>query len=134
MNHSQSFRLGMDGVDAFGIVYFGRYWDWYEQTFEGLLAAADHPLTSMLDSGVGLPVVHTEMDYRHALRLGDEVIATLTLQSVGTRSVRFAASFHDHDGNLAAEARVIHAFTAVGMGPADAPDWLRALASDPAGT
>lgn len=132
MEHSESFRLGMDGVDAFGIVYFGRYWDWYEQAFEGLLAAAGHPLEAMLERGVGLPVVHAELDYRNAIRLGDHVTATVTLERVGTRSVAFAATFDDQDGNVTAEGTVIHAYSAIGMGPADAPDWLRALAREPA--
>lgn len=132
MQHSQTFRLGMDGVDAFGIVYFGRYWDWYEHTFEGLLAGAGHPLPAMLEEGVGLPVVRSEMDYRRALKLGEEVTATLTIAHVGTRSVRFQALFRDRAGDVTAEGVVVHAYTAVGMGPAEAPDWLRQLVAEPA--
>lgn len=127
MRHEETFRLGMDGVDGFQIVYFARYWDWYEHTFEGFLAAAGHALQDLLGAGVGVPVVHAEMDYRRPLRLGDLVRVEVVLAEVGHRSCRFLVTYRDEQGDITAEGEVVHTFAAVGMGPADAPSWLAAL-------
>lgn len=126
--HVERYRLGMDGVDAFGIVFFAQYWRWHQATIEGLFEAAGHPLAAMFASGVGLPVVHAEIDYHHPLRLSDWVEATVRVVRCGDRSVEFETEFVQDGGPTVARSRTVQVATSTSMGPAAVPSWLREMA------
>ncbi|MEW6470761.1 MAG: acyl-CoA thioesterase [Actinomycetota bacterium] len=126
MIHRQTFKLGLDGVDAFGIIYFGQYQHWFQQAQEGLLEDAGHALREILDGGLGFPIVHFEMDFFRPLRLSDTVEAECRLLEAGKRSLRFCVRFFDPTGHLAAEARSVQVATGADFSPRPVPDWLRA--------
>lgn len=121
-------RLHLDGVDAFGIVYYARYWDWYEHTFEQLLSDLGHPLAELLGEGIGFPAVHAEIDYTTAALLGDLVRCELRPVGAGGRSLRLRARFSNGDGEQLAVASTVHVATRRDRTPAALPDWLRAAA------
>lgn len=133
MRHDETFRLAMGDVDAFGIVFFARYWEWYEQAFEGLFAAGGHPFADLIAGGVGLPLVHAEIDYRQPLRLGDLVTAGIALRGVGGRSCRFETVFSDQEGRITAVAATVHVAAKIGMGPTPLPGWMSELVEPEAG-
>ena len=120
-------RLHLGGVDAFGIVYYSHYWDWYQQAFENLLRASGHPLPEILATGQGFPVVHAEIDYRRTLRLGQTVDCELWVTSVGGRSLRLAGQFTDGEGHVLATAATVHVSLARDGGPRDMPEWVHGL-------
>lgn len=118
--------LGLDGVDAFGIVYFSRYWDWYQHAFEILLEELGHPLRGLIDEGLGMPVVHADIDYRRALLLGERVTCEVWPVAAGRSSLRMAGRFTDVDGELLAVAGTVHVVTAKdALKSTEMPVWLR---------
>lgn len=79
-------------VDAAGIVYYPRFFDYYHCAFEDLFAAT-HGLPYprwISERRVGFPTVHVEADFRAPLRYGEDVITTVTIARLGARSVAFA--------------------------------------------
>jgi YbgC/YbaW family acyl-CoA thioester hydrolase len=118
----------MESVDAVGIVFYAAYWLWYEQVFEGFVAAASgSSWREVLDSGLAMPVVHTAIDYLLPLRLSDGVTVELRLVKTGRRSVEFEARFQDHEGDLVAVARAVHLVTTRrDLATAAIPSWLSA--------
>lgn len=124
MIYRETFRLGMSGVDAFGIVYYTKYWEWFGSGVEGLLEAAGKPLQDIMRSGLGFPVAHAEIDYHAPTRLGDRVDMTLELTAVGRRSLHYSAEFHCN-GRLVASASTVQVAVATDGGPATVPRWLR---------
>lgn len=129
MVHRQTFRLGMSGVDAFGIVYYTKYWEWFGEGVEALLEAAGHPLRDVMGSGLGFPVAHAEIDYHAPTHLGDRVDMTLELTRVGRRSVHYAAEFHC-EGRLVASAVTVQVAVSTDGEPAEVPAWLREAFGD----
>lgn len=120
-------RLHLGGVDAFGIVYYSRYWDWYQQAFEDLLRASGHPLPELLADGQGFPAVHAEIDYRRTLRLGETVDCELWAGSVGRRSLRLSARFTSGDGHILADAGTVHVSLGRNGEPRAMPEWVHGL-------
>lgn len=135
MIHRQAFPITMESVDAVGIAFFGAYWNWYESAFEGFIAAASgSSWRETLASGMAMPVVHAEIDYRQPLRLSGEVTVQVRLTEVGSRSIHFHADFLNDSGKLVAEARTVNVVVgANGMNEVDMPQWLfEAIEKDPA--
>lgn len=131
MVHRQKFKLGLDGVDAFGIVYFGQYCRWFQHALEGLFADAGHELGEIIDDGLGFPMARFEIEFHKPLRLSEVVEAECSVLATGKRSVRFLVRFFDARGDLTAEARSVQVATRVDFTPDSVPDWLRDLVDMP---
>jgi acyl-CoA thioesterase FadM len=120
----------MESVDAVGIVFFPAYWIWYEQAFEGFIATiSGRTWGDVVRSGLGIPVVHAEIDHLKPVHLSDKLRIDLGLLRTGRRSVEFEARYLDDDNEPVAMAHTVHVVTTRGdLGEAVMPDWLRAVA------
>jgi 4-hydroxybenzoyl-CoA thioesterase len=121
----------MESVDPVGIVFFPAYWIWYEQAFEGFIAAiSGHTWGDVVRSGLGIPIVHAEIDHLTPVHLSDDLRIELRLLRTGRRSVEFEAKYVGPDGEPVAVARTVHVITTRGdLGEAQMPGWLRDAAA-----
>lgn len=79
--HALSVRF--QDVDAAGVVFFARFFDYVHAAYEQFLAHAGHPLPEVLrDRTWVAPLVHAEADYLHPVGYGDH----LTISLVGASS------------------------------------------------
>ena len=134
MTHRQVFPVTMTSVDAVGIVFFGAYWDWFESTFEGFVAAASGlSWRQLLASGLAMPVVHAEIDYKQPLRLSEKVTVEMRLTKVGSRSVHFQGDFRNDGEDLVAQASTVNVVVrSDDMNELEMPRWLiEAIERDP---
>lgn len=134
MTHRQVFPITMTSVDAVGIVFFGAYWDWFESTFEGFVAAASGiSWQQMLASGLAMPVVHAEIDYMHPLRLSEQVTVEMRLTKVGSSSAHFQADFRNGGEDLVAQASTVNVVVrGEDVNEIEMPRWLiEAIERDP---
>ena len=70
------FEVLFQHVDAAGIVFFGRMFEYFHDAYVATLADAGHPLPDVLAEKRWLaPLVHAEADYLSPLRFGDTVDA-----------------------------------------------------------
>ena len=84
--HIEIVRFGM--VDAAGIVFFPRLHEMLSNTVEAWFTQAlGHPWPKLhLEQNLGTPIVHSEVTYRAASRLGDHLTFTLTVAKLGRSS------------------------------------------------
>jgi acyl-CoA thioester hydrolase len=129
--HQQKFKLGLDGVDAFGIIYFGQYCHWFQHAIEGLFSEAGHELGSIIADGVGFPMARVEMAFFKPVRLSEVVDAECSVIAAGKRSVQFLVRFTDAAGDLTAEVRTVQVATRIDFTPESVPDWLRETMEPP---
>lgn len=77
-------------VDAAGVVFFGRYFEYAHQAFEALLdralPAGESPFERV---GFGLPLVHVEGDFARPTRRGDALVIRTVIERWTERSVTF---------------------------------------------
>jgi len=66
--------VGFQDVDAAGIVFFARVFEYVHDAYAALLAEAGHDLAKVLRDGAwAAPIRHAEADYLRPLRFGDDL-------------------------------------------------------------
>ena len=63
-NYPHQLRSRYGETDQMGYVYYGRYLEYFEESRTEMIRSLGFPYTKLEDSGVMLPVVHTEVDYK----------------------------------------------------------------------
>ena len=75
-------------IDAAGIVFFARVFDYFHNAFVAHLDDRGVSLPAVIAGGVwGAPLAHAEADYKFPLRFGDHVRAEIVHGEVGETSV-----------------------------------------------
>lgn len=116
-------------VDAAGIVYFARVFDYFHRAFESLLESLDAPMASLLQQEAWImPIVHAEADYRKPMRLGDKLRVQVTVESLGKHSLTLLYKVEGCEGSdLRVEGKHVHVFIAKsGMRPIPIPSAIHA--------
>src|SRR5947207_10107342 len=76
-------------VDPAGIAYFPRIYDYihdvYEDVWEQHVGVRYYKL--LLEEKIGLPLVHSEVDFEHPLRFGDRPLVRVTCFKLGRSSL-----------------------------------------------
>lgn len=98
-------------IDRAGIVFFGRVYEYVHAALEELLAEVfGHAAAIFEEHGFGMPLVHSEADYRHPIRMGDRLVIRPTLSRVTRRSVTFTYAIDGEDGVHRSTVTLVHAF------------------------
>jgi len=107
------FDVPFQHVDAAGIVFFGRMFDYFHDAYVVSLAEAGHPLPQVIAEGRWLaPLVHAEADYLSPLRFGDPVEARVVrARATGSKlTVGYRVGVGDR---VAAVGHTVHIFCAL---------------------
>ncbi len=100
-------RVRFNEVDAAGIVYYPRFFDYFHMAFEDFFGAATGvPYHEWItERRIGWPTVHIECDYRAPLRYGDAFEVAVSFPKVGRSS--FVTRYEVvADGSLRATAEI----------------------------
>ena len=62
--YSHQLRSRYGETDQMGYVYYGRYLEYFEEARTEMIRSLGYPYTRLEESGVMLPVIHTEVDYK----------------------------------------------------------------------
>jgi 1,4-dihydroxy-2-naphthoyl-CoA hydrolase len=108
-----SFRVRLHDIDAAGVMFFGHLFRHAHDAYESFMAGLGWPLADLIQTGVRLPLVHAEADYRQPLRHGEEIRVELACEDLGLSSFTIGYRFCDAQGGLRATARTVH----VHLGP-----------------
>ncbi len=101
-------------VDPAQVVYFARVYEMAHEAFEEIMAAAGLPVGPLFqESEWGMPLVHTEADYRRPWRLGERVRIEGRIGSMTERTVEFQYAFVDETGKARTQVRMRHAFVSL---------------------
>jgi 4-hydroxybenzoyl-CoA thioesterase len=105
LTHSRTLVVQWGDCDPAGIVYFPRYFEWFDDSTAALFEAAGLPKAALLARFqiLGIPVVDVRSRFRKPSTFGDRVVIESGIPSWGT------ASFDVHHrllrgGELAVEA------------------------------
>lgn len=82
-------RVPFHHVDAAGIVFFGRVFEWFHELYVAFLEEAGFPLPEQLRAGVAIaPLTHADADYLAPLRFGDPIRVAMVRSDVTVDRVR----------------------------------------------
>ncbi len=77
--------------DQQGVVFNMWYFGWFDDAMTQFLGEVGYPYTAMNADGIDVQLVHTEADWREAVRYGEEVMIDVATERVGSTS--FTLSF-----------------------------------------
>ena len=107
-----SLRVAASDCTVGNHVYYSRYLDWLEAARNELLRAMGHPFTALMESGVMLPAIEAQIQYRGAARFDDRVAVRLWIQEVSRIKIAFAADIVNADtGKTLVSATTTHVCT-----------------------
>ena len=129
MSHTVSFPVRFQDVDAGGVLFFGRIYDYCHQAYEEFWGSEGVDQAHFFAGADYLvPIAHSEADYRRPIRHGERIQVRIDVTRVGRASFTLRYHVTGPDGNLRVEASTVHAFVErATMKPIPIPDSLRAI-------
>jgi acyl-CoA thioester hydrolase len=119
-------RVRYAETDRMGVVYYANYLVWFEVARTDLLRSLGWTYREMEDSGVLLPVIEAQCEYRRPARYDDEVEIHTTGALVSPVRLTFQYRIHlKGQGEVAASGRTAHAATRPDGRPCRLPARIR---------
>jgi acyl-CoA thioester hydrolase len=111
--------------DQQGVVFNMWYFGWFDDAMTQFLGEVGYPYTAMNADGLDVQLVHTEADWRDAVRYGEQVTVDVSTERVGSTS--FTLSFAVRvDAEVRATGRTVYVVVSTdGSGKRPVPARLR---------
>jgi YbgC/YbaW family acyl-CoA thioester hydrolase len=129
MSFTHEIQVRFQDVDAGGVLFYGRVYDYVHVAYEEFWASQGVE-RGVFFSGAEylIPVVHSEADYRTPIRHGERVRVTIDVTHVGRASFSLRHRVTGPDGSPRVEVRTVHAFARKEtMRPMGIPGHLREI-------
>jgi YbgC/YbaW family acyl-CoA thioester hydrolase len=125
-------QVRFQDVDAGGVLFFGRIFDYLHVAYEEWIASSGVDRALYFAGAEYLvPIAHAEADYRSPIRHGEQVTVGIEVARVGRASFQVRYRVVGPGGDLRVEATTIHAFVDRGtMKPIPIPEALRGFFLD----
>jgi acyl-CoA thioester hydrolase len=125
-------RIRYADTDQMKMVYYGRYFEYFESGRSDLLRQVGLPYPDIEAMGYFLPVIEAHAKYHKSARYDDLIAITTILREKPQARIRLEYRVHNvHSGELLAEGYTIHSFVnAVTQKPTRAPDRFREVIED----
>ena len=122
ITHVTRLRVRYADTDKMGVVYYGKYFEYFEVARTEMLRACGLPYSEIEAAGYGLPVANASARYRSGARYDDLLRITATMEpSVSTR-LEIAYTVHnDENDDLLAEGATTLVFVLSSTGRPSRP-------------
>jgi acyl-CoA thioester hydrolase len=113
-------------TDAQGIVFYGNYVTYQDETFTEYLDAIGYEYATFADRGWDVHVVNVELDYRGSAEFRDRLVNSMRISSIRDSSLTFEYQCRrKDDGEVLAEGTVTHVAVGDDGSPTRVPDDFR---------
>lgn len=124
-SHRHSFRVRYGETDQMGVVYHGNYAQYLEMGRVEWLRSLGVSYRSMEESGIMLPVIHLQIDYKKSAKYDDLLTIETVLKKPPMVKIEFDYKIFNDLGELLVEANTILAFMDMQTGkPTKCPDYI----------
>ena len=97
-------------TDKMGIVYYGRYFEYYEAGRNEFLRRLGYPYSRIESQDIILPVIHAESDYFAPALYDDEIVLQTMLCDIPTVKIKIYYLLKNSKGEKLSEGHTIHSF------------------------
>jgi len=112
-------------TDAQGIVFYGNYATYQDETFTEYMAAIGYPYDGMRELGWDVHVVNMELDYYSPARFRDRLSNSMRVSRIEHSSVEFEYECRNAEGERLVEGSVVHVVVDESGSPTEVPTELR---------
>ena len=74
IEHLHSIKVYYKDIDKMGIVYYSRYFEFFEESRTELFTSIGLPITNIEQEGVALPVISCHCDFKKGAKFEDVII------------------------------------------------------------
>jgi YbgC/YbaW family acyl-CoA thioester hydrolase len=119
-------------IDAAGILFFGRNFDYFHDAYVAFLEAVGLPLPNQLKAAeIVLPLVHAQADFVAPVPFGTRADIELHIKRIGDTSFTVAYTMRRNDGVVLTRGKTVHcAVTTNGFKGCPLPEPLRRALED----
>ena len=112
--------------DQQGVVFNMWYFGWFDDAMTQFMSEVGYPYTEMNADGIDVQLVHTEADWRAAVRYGEEVTIEVFTERVGSTSFTLCFSVQVN-AEVRSTGRTVYVVVSTdGSGKRPVPPRLRA--------
>lgn len=106
--HSEKRIVAFQDVDAAGIVFYARVFDYFHDAYVAFLRSRGAPLEAALRDGSWVaPLRHAAADYRRPLRFGDEITVVMAAIELEETEYRISYRIETPEG-VACQGETVH--------------------------
>ena len=125
-------RVRYADTDQMKMVYYGKFFEYFEQGRSDLLRDVGLPYSELEQMGYYLPVIEAQAKYHKAARYDDLLVVKTILEDMPQARIRIRYEIRNHETqDLLAEGYTIHGFVNAANGrPTRAPERFLEILSD----
>lgn len=112
-------------TDAQGIVFYGNYATFQDETFTEFMEAIGYPYSEIEKRGWDVHVVNLELNYRKPAEFRDRLKNAMRVTAIEDSSIRFAYECRNAEGELLVEGTVVHVAVDESGAPTRVPEAFR---------
>ena len=123
VTHRTLIRVRYAETDQMKVVYYGRYFEYFEQARTDLLRELGLSYAELERQGIFLPVIEAHATYRKSANYDDAIVVESIVRDVPTARIRIGyVVTKEGEPEVLAEGYTIHSFLNAGTGrPTRAP-------------
>ncbi len=110
ISHTTRIRVLYGHTDQMSIVYYGRYYEYFEAGRNELLRELNLPYYRMENSGLMLPVIESHANYKGSFKYDDWVNVKTIVKEIPNVKIRIDYELTNDKGELLVTGHTIHVF------------------------
>ena len=108
--HSYKIKIYYKDIDQMGIVYYSRYFEFFESARTELLSSIGIAVKDIEKNDIFLPVVKATCDYRKSAKFEDELTIISSISEIPTARLNIDYEVLAHDKSVIANGSTVHGF------------------------
>lgn len=108
--HSYKIKIYYKDIDQMGIVYYSRYFEFFESARTELLSSIGIAVKDIEKNDIFLPVVKATCDYRKSAKFEDELIIISSISEIPTARLNIDYEVLAYDKSVIANGSTMHGF------------------------
>ena len=120
-------RVRYAHTEHFGIVYYGKYLEWFEIGRAEILRDNGIIYADFEKNGLYAPVVRVEVDYIGSAAYDDVIELETRIEKIGNSSVTFSHEIRNKDGKTITKATTVCVFITKDRKPTKVPQDVRKI-------
>ena len=111
LEHTHTVKVYYRDIDKMGIVYYSRYFEYFEESRTELFASIGLQVHNVEKEGVMLPVISSQCDFKKGARFEDVILIRSLVKEKPRSTLKiFYKAFLKRKNYLLASGYTIHAF------------------------
>lgn len=110
LSSSLKLRVLYAHTDKMGVVYYGRYYEYFEAGRNEFLRSIGYPYSVIESHGLVLPVIESHCNYFASAHYDDEITQVTFLDDLPTVRIKMKYVIYNSNGLKLAEGYTVHSF------------------------